>query len=464
MTHSPYGPPPARRDVRAHAPVPAVASLAPVGLRVLAYVVDLVVAAVPAAVVYALVVVPALQQGRPSAGALLLPSAAALVVAVGQWLAESFTGATAGGAVVGIRTVAVATGRPAGLGRVLLRQLVVGVSSLACFVGQWVVVASAAFDHGLYMQGWHDRAAGTYVVRASALREPTHQPASAWAGALERTLGPAPVPDPGPAPVSPADERPEHADAPEQPSAVAPDAAAPSLIDVPPEVRPLAGPTSPDVAVITGFSLTHAGLPEPAAQPQADEAPASVEAVPPARLTGAARFAAAAAARGADDPALDDRAAGGAGAGEPVAPAAGPDLGDLEFTRHRDLAPKTGALRLPVPPPAEVVRTVRLAFDTGERVDVAGDGLVGRSPDGEPGIRHLVAIDDPARSVSKVHLAFGLEPGGTAVWFSDRGSTNGTVVVAPDGAAAGLPAGVRAVLEPGWTVRFGERALRVELA
>jgi hypothetical protein len=50
------------------------------------------------------------------------------------------------------------------------------------------------------------------------------------------------------------------------------------------------------------------------------------------------------------------------------------------------------------------------------------------------------------------------------VWFSDRGSTNGTVVVAPDGAAAGLPAGVRAVLEPGWTVRFGERALRVELA
>ena len=46
-------------------------------------------------------------------------------------------------------------------------------------------------------------------------------------------------------------------------------------------------------------------------------------------------------------------------------------------------------------------------FDTGQRIDVTGDGIVGRSPEGEMGIVHVVVIDDPERSVSKVHLRSG---------------------------------------------------------
>ena len=63
-----------------------------------------------------------------------------------QWVAEARTGATVGSAVVGIRTVSPSTGRPAGLLAILVRQLVVGAGALACLVGQWVVVASGAWD------------------------------------------------------------------------------------------------------------------------------------------------------------------------------------------------------------------------------------------------------------------------------------------------------------------------------
>ena len=105
---------------------------------------------------------------------------------------------------------------------------------------------------------------------------------------------------------------------------------------------------------------------------------------------------------------------------------------------------------------------LHLRFDTGEELDVEGDGLVGRSPATEPGVAHVVSIDDPDRSISKAHLAFGPEPGGRRLWVVDRGSTNGTVLVDPDGTSVALPPGTRAVVERGWTVRFGRRSLLVQ--
>lgn len=115
----------------------------------------------------------------------------------------------------------------------------------------------------------------------------------------------------------------------------------------------------------------------------------------------------------------------------------------------------------------EAVRPARLVlwFDTGEEVEVRGVGIVGRAPDAEAGreVLHVVAIDDPDRSVSRVHLRFGPDSEG-GLWVVDTGSTNGTVVLDPAGAASLLPAGRRAVVGPGWTVRFGSRTMRVRVA
>ncbi len=101
-------------------------------------------------------------------------------------------------------------------------------------------------------------------------------------------------------------------------------------------------------------------------------------------------------------------------------------------------------------------------FDTGEVVDVAGDGLVGRNPQPGAGVRvtHVVAIADPERSVSKVHLEFAPEGDGLVV--VDRGSTNGTVVVDPQGRGRSLTPGARARLEVGWLVLFGDRSFIIE--
>ncbi|MFI2754402.1 RDD family protein [Cellulomonas sp. P22] len=318
--------------------------VAPVGARLGALVLDQVVVVAVGAVVLA-----ATDLLAPSSGAALAPLVAGAVmacVAVAQWVAEARTGLTIGNLLLGTRTVASATGRPAGLGRVLLRTVVQGLGSVVPVVGTYVVAGSGAWDASPAQRGWHDKAAGTMVLRRDA-------------SGREQTVLTAPTP-----------------------SADRYAAPAPAL----------------------------AAVPAPASVPAAVPAPAAVSAPVPAP--------------------------------EP-APAPWP-------------VSRSEPSRMPV------ATQVWLVFDTGESLAVVGDGAVGRHPQGaiDGAVAHAVAIDDPSRSISKLHLVFGPEPGG--VWVMDRGSTNGTVVVAPDGEMRALPAGARAHVAPGWVVRFGERAFRVE--
>jgi uncharacterized RDD family membrane protein YckC len=378
--------------------------VAPVGTRVLAYALDAAVVLVAVGLGYAVAA------ATGDARALLLPSVLGLAVVAAQWVAESRTGATVGNAVTGIRTVSAETGRPAGLRAIVLRQLVVGLGTLVCLVGQWVVVASGAWDDSPAQRGWQDKAAGTLVLRARALR-PTSGTADAWSAAVARTVGP---PAPGPA----------------------------VLVPEPPVATAAEGPRGPlrrdrraEPAVITGLPATgtSAAPPPPSALIDVPPSVAPAEPVPappaPDLLAGP----------------RPDRT------GAPQVRPADPVLGGIAHTRLRS--------EVPAPP---VPTALRLWFDTGEELVVTGDGLVGRSPGAEPGVVHLVPIDDADRSISKVHLAFGLEPGGARLWVVDRGSTNGTVLVRPAGASAALPAGTRATVGPGWTVRFGRRSLAVQ--
>jgi hypothetical protein len=129
---------------------------------------------------------------------------------------------------------------------------------------------------------------------------------------------------------------------------------------------------------------------------------------------------------------------------------------DIELTRMSEPAERT-VLRVP---------RVRLEFDTGERVDVVSDGAVGRDPAFTSGAsaHHQVSIADPERSVSRLHLLFGPDGDAPNLWVTDAGSTNGTVLIDPSGSAMVLEPGVRAVVEPGWLIRFGGRSAAVVLA
>ena len=47
------------------------------------------------------------------------------------------------------------------------------------------------------------------------------------------------------------------------------------------------------------------------------------------------------------------------------------------------------------------------------------------------------------------------------LWVVDRGSTNGTVIVRPDGTEVALAPGKRAKVQAGCVVRFGQRTIEV---
>ncbi|WP_190278860.1 RDD family protein, partial [Cellulomonas sp. B6] len=178
--------------------VPQGAAAPPaVGRRVAAYAIDLALAFVVGLVGYLLGAVT----GLPVTG---LTVALGAVVGVGQIVAEGLRGATLGAHLLGLRTVDDRTGAAPGVPRAFLRQLVVALGMPVCLVGNWVIVASAAWDREPARRGWHDKASGTRVVRAGASPAATASGA-AVAGYRSPSGAPRPVPAQGVGAVPAAD-------------------------------------------------------------------------------------------------------------------------------------------------------------------------------------------------------------------------------------------------------------------
>ena len=126
---------------------------------------------------------------------------------------------------------------------------------------------------------------------------------------------------------------------------------------------------------------------------------------------------------------------------------------DVEATRLRPARSKVPEL------PHGAGATVELT--DGRRIVLAGVALIGRAPTPRPGEEDalLVTIADPARSVSKTHLAVGVDRHG--LWVRDRNSTNGTVVTLPDGQQIRCGADQPVRLPAGAAVTFGDYGLTV---
>ncbi|WP_277927263.1 FHA domain-containing protein [Curtobacterium sp. DN_7.5] len=125
-------------------------------------------------------------------------------------------------------------------------------------------------------------------------------------------------------------------------------------------------------------------------------------------------------------------------------------------------APATGleARRAPVTP-APSGALPQLVFTTGQTLLVEeGTVLVGRRPDeiaAREGARAF-AVDDPDRSMSRVHAALQFGPDGLRV--VDRGSGNGTVLRRGDREDR-CPEGLAVELVPGDELWFGSVGARV---
>lgn len=139
----------------------------------------------------------------------------------------------------------------------------------------------------------------------------------------------------------------------------------------------------------------------------------------------------------------------------PFAPqiASVPSLDDDRTIARSELRQHT-----PVAPPT--TPKVVLVFDQGRREVLDRTLLVGRDPSPsptDPGAA-LIALNDPTMSVSKTHMAIGLD--GDEVWVEDRHSTNG-VSISNGGEMVKIVAGKRVRVVVGSTVRFGDRSVTV---
>jgi len=269
-----------------------------------------------------------------------------------QWWYQGTRGFTLGKRAVGLRTLSAATGQPAGMVAILLRQLVVAAGSLVG-VGQLVVYASPFLDSSGWRQGWHDRVAGTIVY---------------------------------------------------------------------------------DIQLGLDPATADTGVGAPPAAPHRELAEHRVATAPPWLV-----------ARPVNPPVADELA------------------DDVEMTRMTATpASSTPLLRSPPERFGRPHLQATLQLWDGRSVLLEGTALIGRSPmprAGEAPPHQFLEAVDPGHSVSKTHLAIGVDPGG--VWLRDRNSTNGTVVTLPDGSQILCAPEQRVRIPAGSSVAFGDCWLAV---
>lgn len=127
-----------------------------------------------------------------------------------------------------------------------------------------------------------------------------------------------------------------------------------------------------------------------------------------------------------------------------------------------DAAPRPARQARVAATPAPRSSNLELVLSSGERLRVAGRGVIGRDPSEVPGAyAHRLALPDTEKLLSRGHLEFGVESNGS-FWISDLHSTNGVAVERAGQAPQRCLPGYRVVIQPGDRVTFGGRILSVE--
>jgi RDD family/FHA domain len=112
--------------------------------------------------------------------------------------------------------------------------------------------------------------------------------------------------------------------------------------------------------------------------------------------------------------------------------------------------------------PTTAAPTVTLVVDSGRRQVIHASLLIGRSPENRGSDHAMLAVPDLSRTLSKTHAL--LEWSGSVLWVTDLGSTNGSVLISPEGERQPLVPGLRGAAAVGWTVQCGARTFAVRSA
>ncbi|WP_423494606.1 RDD family protein [Microbacterium esteraromaticum] len=430
--------------------------VAPIQRRVIAYILDALIAGV-IPVVGTIIVVGMLTAAAtpddPTAGVLAATFVVMPIIGLAQlaWLIV-YTLMQAGSGSIGMRAqglrlASARDGEPIGFWRALLRNIVFALAG-SIVVGYF----SPLFDGSGRYQGWHDKAADAVMLNARAAVPEASL--STMAMPVPETGAPLPRPGAGfatpPMPPMPAPPLPTASvGQPIAPESFArpasSDAAAPGVPEetvVAPH-RTEALPDDPLISFVPGVTQ------QPPAAPSAPPATAA----PPVAPRPAAAPAPPALAAPATPPATPPVPAAPASDSAP-APAPAPEQSvasapePASFQAEGDL----DSTRISIP-------GHRLVFtwDDGQRATVSGRTLFGRNPEAESGAA-VVAVRDETLSLSKTHFEAGAEP--TGGWIMDRESTNGTTVVR-DGVRIACPPGQRIPVRLGDAIEIGDRIVTI---
>lgn len=82
-----------------------------------------------------------------------------------EWLMVALVGATFGKMALGLKVLREADGQVPGVGGGFIRYIIPIVGAFLCYIGAVLVYLSPFFDNSGKYQGWHDRAAGTVVIK-----------------------------------------------------------------------------------------------------------------------------------------------------------------------------------------------------------------------------------------------------------------------------------------------------------
>jgi uncharacterized RDD family membrane protein YckC len=160
-------------------------------------------------------------------------------------------------------------------------------------------------------------------------------------------------------------------------------------------------------------------------------------------------------------PGSESYAAGQPGAPVSESPSGSPSGAEYEEAQQQRASASEFEDQTAVAPRSPYVQEWSILLDDGRRIALDGLVLLGRNPQPKAGEEdaQLIKIADETRTVSKSHLAVGVDAGG--VYVIDRGSTNGSTVSTTNGLSTRCKAGEMVRVGEGAIVSIGDHWLEI---
>jgi uncharacterized RDD family membrane protein YckC len=422
---------PAQRRPNRETGLPPGVEVAPLGKRFVAFLINM---AVPVVVSIAVFFLLPTTSGATRTTLVLFGAVVILGWAFLVWYLLAARAASPGLRAMKLQLVGFLDGRPIGWGRVFVRSLVFWALYIT---GIGLLIMLIMELRHPRKQGWHDLAATAVMIKERVLA-PSVQPARAAVGAQQ---GPPAQVSNGSQQMQPNGARAamsssygpgEAYGSPDSPVPPAPLAPPPGQFTAPSGYS--AGPAGPYAGAAAssgGPSGPYGGNAYATPYPGTQYGPSQQYGSPD---TGGELYA----------PAQP-------GGPTPQPPNGYPTGSSPSYERRPDQPAGDFADQTAVAASSPYVQEWSILLDDGRRIALDGLVLLGRNPQPKAGEEdaQLIKIADETRTVSKSHLAVGVDAGG--VYVVDRGSTNGSTVSTTNGMSSRC--------KPGEMVRVGEGAI-----